>query len=313
MGASTPILIIKLGALGDFIQALGPIESICQHHKNSHITLLTTGPFEELAKATNFFDKIIIDTRPRFLNLLDWVQLRRMLRSRKFSRVYDLQTSQRTSFYFHILWPGPFPEWSGIAMGCSHPHKNINRNCMHTLDRQFEQLCIAGIKPIKKPNYSWVSQDTQKFQMPKKFVLLVPGSNINRRQKRWPVKCFGTIAEIIKKSGLSPVIIGSENDTSLAKEIVEIEPTCIDLTGKTSLPDLMSLAKAASLAIGNDTGPMHICASIGCVSFVLFSDVSNPDLCAPRGKSVKIIKVNSLQNLSVKRVAKYILPFLYMN
>ena len=57
---------------------------------------------------------------------------------------------------------------------------------MHTLDNNLNNSALQN-KPITKPNYSWVSQDTQKFQMPKKFVLLVPGSNINRRQKRGPL------------------------------------------------------------------------------------------------------------------------------
>ena len=43
------ILIIKLGALGDFIQALGPMKSIRDHHPGTHITLLTTHHYEELA------------------------------------------------------------------------------------------------------------------------------------------------------------------------------------------------------------------------------------------------------------------------
>ncbi|MBT4888118.1 MAG: ADP-heptose--LPS heptosyltransferase, partial [Rhodospirillales bacterium] len=32
------ILVIKLGALGDMIQALGPMAAIRKHHPNAHIT-----------------------------------------------------------------------------------------------------------------------------------------------------------------------------------------------------------------------------------------------------------------------------------
>ena len=37
------------------------------------------------------------------------------------------------------------------------------------------------------------------------------------------------------------------------------------------------------IAIGNDTGPMHLIAAAGCPSVVLFSRDSDPALCAPRG------------------------------
>ena len=44
------ILIIKLGALGDFAQAFGPFAAIRAHHPAAEITLLTTPPFAPLAR-----------------------------------------------------------------------------------------------------------------------------------------------------------------------------------------------------------------------------------------------------------------------
>jgi hypothetical protein len=43
------ILIIKLAALGDFVQAFGPFAAIRAYHPESHITLLTTPPYVALA------------------------------------------------------------------------------------------------------------------------------------------------------------------------------------------------------------------------------------------------------------------------
>ncbi|MEC7538546.1 MAG: ADP-heptose--LPS heptosyltransferase, partial [Pseudomonadota bacterium] len=40
-----PVLVIKLGALGDFVQALGPFSAIRAHHADQRIALLTTPPF----------------------------------------------------------------------------------------------------------------------------------------------------------------------------------------------------------------------------------------------------------------------------
>ena len=58
------ILVIKLGALGDFIQALGPMAAIRKHHPDAHITILTTKPFENFAKDCGYFDEIWLDERP---------------------------------------------------------------------------------------------------------------------------------------------------------------------------------------------------------------------------------------------------------
>ena len=52
-------------------------------------------------------------------------------------------TSERSSRYFHLVHTGT--PWSGIASGASHPHANPDRNLMHTIDRQADQLRMAGI------------------------------------------------------------------------------------------------------------------------------------------------------------------------
>ncbi|HZT52668.1 MAG TPA: ADP-heptose--LPS heptosyltransferase, partial [Stellaceae bacterium] len=39
------ILVIKLGALGDFVQAMGPAAAIRAHHPRAEITLLTAAPY----------------------------------------------------------------------------------------------------------------------------------------------------------------------------------------------------------------------------------------------------------------------------
>ncbi|HBA43779.1 MAG TPA: ADP-heptose--LPS heptosyltransferase, partial [Alphaproteobacteria bacterium] len=52
------ILVIKLGALGDFVLATGPFAAIRQHHADAEITLLTTPPFAAMARQTGFFDHV---------------------------------------------------------------------------------------------------------------------------------------------------------------------------------------------------------------------------------------------------------------
>ena len=78
------ILIVKLGALGDFIQALGPVPAIRQHHAGDHIALLTTARYAALAARTALFDDILIDRRPRGLDIPGWLALRHMLRRERF-------------------------------------------------------------------------------------------------------------------------------------------------------------------------------------------------------------------------------------
>lgn len=293
------ILVIRLGALGDFVQSFGPFEAIRQFHAKDEISLLTTKAFVGLAKRSPWFDHIIVDEKPSRINIFGLWRLKQKIAG--FDMVYDLQTSRRSSRYFRLCNTSM---WSGIAKGASHPHNNPNRNDMHTLDRQRDQLIRAGIHYFPKPDLNWLTNGVD-FSIPQKpYIILAPGSSEHRHEKRWPANYFAQLAQMACKYDLLPLIIGTEQEKKLAKIILEYCPMALDLTGKTSLLELGQLMQKATFVVGNDTGPMHMAALLGKSSVVLFSSASNPDLTAPRGKNVKIVYEPDLKNLSVKKVAQ---------
>jgi len=298
------ILIIKLGALGDFIQALGPMPEIRNHHAGDHVSLLTTARYAELARCTRLFDQVLIDPRPRLRDLHGWLRLRRMLRGGCFDRVYDFQTSDRSNAYFWLLQPGPVPEWSGIAWRCSHPHANRQRDRLHTMDRQAEQLLMAGIHPVSlMPRLPLPAAGVMPSRLAgRRFAMLIPGSSPNRLAKRWPAEHFGELARRLARAGYMPVVIGANGEQALGRAITAACPETADLVGRTDLPTLAALAHHAALTIGNDTGATHVAAAGGRPVVVLFSRLSQPNLCAPRGAAVVVLSEPDLAALAVDRV-----------
>ncbi len=296
------ILIIKLSALGDVVLALGPMQAIRAHHATAHITALTTSPFVDLISTARVANDIIVDKRPKALDISGWLSLRRSLRSRRFDRVYDLQTSDRSNRYYQLFWPGPKPEWSGIAPGCSHPHANPDRDNMHTVDRQTEQLHMAGISDVPPPDMSKITADISKFTLPPRYAVIVPGGAAHRPDKRWPVDRYAALALKLRDTGLIPVVVGGAYEHPLARAIADTVPETISLTAETSLLQLTTVIRGAALAIGNDSGPMHIAAILGVPSIVLYSHASDPALCAQRGDDVTIIRRADLDALGVDEV-----------
>jgi ADP-heptose:LPS heptosyltransferase len=296
------ILVIKLGALGDFVQAMGPAAAIRAHHADAAITLLTTRPFAELARAAPYFDHVWIDDRPGHFDLPALWQLRHRLRAARFDRVYDLQTSPRSSWYFHLIGPGR-PEWSGIARGCSHPHANPARDRMHTLDRQAEQLRVAGVGAVAPPDLGWAKRDITHFDLPDYFLVLVPGGSRHRPEKRWPAGRYAQLASLAARRGLTPVIIGGADEHEVGREITRSCPAARDLTGRTSFGDIVGLGAAALAAVGNDTGPVHMLVAAGSPATVLYSSASDPRLTQPRGRSVIVLQRANLADLTVDEVA----------
>jgi ADP-heptose:LPS heptosyltransferase len=308
------ILVIKLSALGDFVLALAAMKKIREAHKKAHITLLTTPPYEGLAKASPYFNAVFTDGRPETFS--QWTALRKRLKAANYDRVYDLQTSAHSARLFHLLRPGP-TAWSGIALGASLPHANSLRDSMHTLERQADQLMYAGIWPdaptapgtAPKPDISWVYRDQLAERpvsggiKPRPYVMFVPGGSSHRPEKRWPVENYAELARILYARGYDIVIIGGVQETPLAHAIQRVAPRARDLTGRTDFARIAVLGAKAALAIGNDTGPLHLAAAAGAPTVVLFSKASDPTLTAPRGK-VTILQMEKLMDLPVAKVAQ---------
>ncbi len=306
MNAEAPrpaILVVKLGALGDVVQALGPMAAIRRHHADAHIVVLTSAPFADFLRASPYADEVWVDSRPHKLNVAGLLALRARLRGGKFQRVYDLQTSERSALYYKIMAPRR-PEWSGIAPGASHPHANPERDRMHTVDRQRDQLAMAGIAEVPATDLSWVAADVARFKLPEPYALLVPGGSAGRPAKRWPVAKYAALATELTAHGATPVLIGGPDEKGLGETIRSVAPRARDLIGKTSFADIAVLARGAGAAIGNDTGPMHLIAAAGCPSVVLFSAESDPRLCAPKGAEVVVLRRENLQGLGVDEVLR---------
>jgi ADP-heptose:LPS heptosyltransferase len=296
------ILVLKLSALGNVILSLGPFAAIRRHHADAHITLLTTSPFAAWLATAPWFDTVWTDEWHEWWDLPGWLRLGRRLASGRFDRVYDLQTSGRSSRYFQLLPHAGRPEWSGIAYGCALPDRDPNRNHLHDIDRQFGQLHQAGILQREPADLSWSHGDIGQFALPGDFALLAPGSSPHRLVKRWPIERYGELAAALASRGVTPVVIGTAPEQPLAQVIRDAVPAAIDLTGRTDFGQLSSLARAARVAIGNDTGTMHLIAAAGCPSVVLFSRDSDPALCAPRGPVVSVLRRLDLGQLDAATV-----------
>jgi ADP-heptose:LPS heptosyltransferase len=292
------ILVVKLGSLGNVILSLGPFAAIRRHHAADHIALLTSPPWADWLAQSPYFNQVLIDPRPAWWDLPGWLNFRQQLIAGQYDRIYDLQTSARSSRYFHLFPHHARPEWSGIAHGASHPDRNPNRNRLHDLDRQFGQLRAAGVTEAPPADLAWTAADLTRFALPDRCALLVPGSSAHRPVKRWPARHYATLAAALLTRGIAPVILGTGEEAALAREIRATVPHAIDLTNRTGFPELASLARAAHLAVGNDTGPMHLIAAAGCPSVVLFSRDSDPALTAPRGPSVSILRRPDLADLA---------------
>ncbi len=298
------ILVIKLSALGDFIQALGAMAAIKRAHsqagKSAHITLLTTKNFEAFGRECGYFDDVIIDERPKLLDISGWIALRKTLNAPHFDRVYDLQNNDRTHLYFKLMHPKP--EWVGTAKGASHRNIEQTNKQGHAVDRHKKTLKMAGIEDVGIDRLEWMNGDIKALALKKPYVILVAGSAPQHPQKRWPHHNYAALANALVVQGYQPVLIGTKDEADITAHIASACPQALDCTGQTNLYQIAALAHDAAFAIGNDTGPMHLIAATSCPCLTLFSSHSAPERHAPRGENVQSIQVEHLSDLSAEDV-----------
>jgi heptosyltransferase-2 len=109
----------------------------------------------------------------------------------------------------------------------------------------------------------------------KPAVALAPGSV--GASKRWSY--YPEAARLLTQRGLDVWVVGGPGEKALAAEIIAGGPGVRDLTGTDLRNGILAMA-AASVAISNDSGLMHIAAAIGTPTMGIFGPTS-PYLWAP--------------------------------
>jgi ADP-heptose:LPS heptosyltransferase len=269
------VLIIKLGALGDMIQAMPMFEAIHTHLIKNHqgdrntkqkLILLTTKPFAALAERLGLFDHIICDDRSSLKANLSMLHT---LRQQTFGSIFDLQDVDRTRVYRFLLW-GKYQKWLTAP-------RTKHRNTEHPYLR-FNALCATQKWPdIAPPNGTCLMEPLTFPLPPTPYMLIIAGSSdAHGGHKRWSQKKYATICHRLLNNGITPVLIGGNNDRLDDLTHALAQTNAVNLIGKTSLFQITTLATQAVGALGNDTGPQLIAAT-GCPTLTLYSSVNPPE------------------------------------
>jgi len=293
------ILVIRLGALGDLVFCFQTFHEIRHTYPDADIALLTRAPFADFARSLPYFDHVIVDTHPTIFSPRDWFRLRKDLIDFSPDIVFDLQGKFRQTVLYALLG-GPFgPVWSGAAPFCKFPRPWPPRAGMNFADFLGAQLRAAGIPATLPPDLRWLDAPIQKFSLPSRYAVLIPGCSPKAPHKRWPPKKYAALAKMLRSKGVACVAVGTVSDAEAISVIKIFVPEVVDVSGKTTLFELAGILRRAHLVVGNDTGPLHLAAALGTPTVALFSGKSNPIWSKPPGPKVAWRQSENLADLSV--------------
>lgn len=123
---------------------------------------------------------------------------------------------------------------------------------------------VTGIESAVEDTRVSTSLLTPFKGLPEKYVVLFPGSRSASRI--WPTGHFVLAASyLFKTQGYTMVVCGSSGDRTYTDAFCKAYTyPVIDLTGKTTLVEMLSILHRATLLLSVDTGSVHLAAAVGC-------------------------------------------------
>ncbi len=291
------ILIIKPSSFGDIVHGLLVAESIRAQMPGARLTWVAADAFAPLVKACRTVDEVLVFERKG--GLAAFRRLLSELKSRRFDWVLDMQGLARSGVMTrsancpkaHKLGRTDARELSGLAYGrtvplparfAEHPTPPPEALDMegkadpsggqaagyhaHAVDILREFLPPLGLTrelperlEFDDAKASGVVAAAAQTLTGKdgRFspVVLFPGSR--RKEKVWPA--FEELAQrLVGDQDLCVIWADSKKDGAPALPANRF----LDLSGNTTLLDLVPLLNAASVVVCNDSGPMHLAAAL---------------------------------------------------
>ncbi len=267
------ILIMKLGAMGDLILGTPSFRMIRERFPEASISLLVDKRISGLVASCPYLNEAIPVNREKLNQFPYLLKVAKQIRREGFDLCVDLQNSKWT----HLLAAfSGIPERYGFYRGMFGFLVNRPDRSFHVADspvkHQFRILSKIGVQKLDETLELWpdpvsesrVEEWLGPHPAPSKVIGLVVGSSPNWPTKRWPLENFKALADdLIEKHQCRVILLGTEEDLELTKGFANgHSDKVINLVGKTSLQDLVSLVKSLDVLVTGDTAPLHIAAAM---------------------------------------------------
>jgi heptosyltransferase-1 len=266
------VLIVRLGALGDVVHAIPVAAALRRAFPDARIDWLVSAKHREILDLVPVIDRrLVIDgsllsaigelRRSRYDVAID---LQGLIKSAALARAcgaprvigfssrYARERAARW-FYTEAYDPG--------RGGLYDP-----RETRHVVDINLGLLTRLGITaPAREFPIEQIDTDVARRARDaagSRYALLNPGAAWPN--KRWPPARLAAIAvELRARHGLMSIVLWGPGEEALAAEVVAGAGGAAVISPKTTIADLVALARPAALMVSGDTGPTHIAAALG--------------------------------------------------
>ena len=288
------ILVIRGGAIGDFILTLPVLSALRERFPETQIEVLGYPHIAQLAVAGGLADAV------------RYIEGRAL--AGYFARGGSLDPELTAYFAgFHIVISYLYDpdeifatnvRRASTAQYITGPHRPDETRGVHATEsllQPLECLAIFGADPVPRlPNAVPVST--------KRRLALHPGSGSEK--KNWPeAKWSELLGRLLAETKLNLLLVGGEAEGARLDRLARLAPTeRLEVARGLPLTELAERLRCCGGFVGHDSGITHLAAALGVRTVVLWGPSIEP-VWRPRGENVVVVKsTEGLSHLSVDEV-----------
>jgi heptosyltransferase-1 len=309
------LLVVRLGAMGDILHALPAVTALRRAHPSWVIGwvvepnwrhLLTTAngtPAQPLTPSQPLVDEI------HLVPMKAWG--RKPLSGRTASEIKQVRASLKAGGYDAVLeFQGAVRSallgWMSGArrrVGERTPREwaakwlfteRVETNGKHVIEQDVElAAAVAGdplepvqpLLPLDPHAEAWCDELFAPFAG-QPAALLIPGAGWG--SKRWPADRYASVAASLASRGFRVLVNTAPGEEQLS-ESIEAHSGRAAMPVRCSLPQLIAINRRVALAIGGDTGPIHLACALGRPVVGIYGP-TDPARNGPYGTRFKVLR-----------------------
>jgi len=275
------IVLVRLSALGDIVHTWPLAEGLRSARPDAHLTWVVEKPLAPLVEGHPAVDAVITVATRRWRNRpfspttrAEIAALKTRFAELQPDLAIDAQGTLKSAMV--VSWTG-----AGRRVGLARPwrreliagwgmHRTIagSRTQPHVVATNLELVRAVGAEPPAPPvipSGRWLLDQGAAIPVSgpwsARFAVVIPGAG--QPDKVLSAATLSEIARHLVARGLDVVVVWGPGERDRAEEIVELGGAGVHLAPATGILELVRLLGSAALAVGGDTGPVHLAASLG--------------------------------------------------
>ena len=313
----TTILVFRIGQLGDTLASLPAIRAIRAAHPHARLVLLTDRQADpaavtswEVLAPTGLFDDVCYLSAPS--RLVDFLGASRRVRRLAPARLYYLMPTPRTPWQvardrLFFRWLCGIPDIVGLRPPGPYP---VRDDAGQLVRLQGEAARLMGWVAPELPLTRAEQDDWRIHPAPDHYtkpgrlldaagfrghdiVALAPGSKM--QATKWPEDRFQRVglALLHRFPDLRLVVVGGPGEIPLGDRLCRAwGDRAMNLSGVLSVWESAAMLERCILYVGNDTGTMHLAASVATPCVAIFSARDNPGKWEPAGPGHIVLRTD---------------------